>query len=41
MAAEAADAWSPRVGDPGGVFVARERDVLELSTERRVFHLAA
>ena len=41
MAAEAADAWSPRVGDPGGVFVARERDVLELSTDRRAFRRAA
>src|SRR5206468_11663892 len=30
IAAEAADVWSARVGDPGGVFVARERDVLEL-----------
>jgi len=41
MAAEAADAWSPRVGDPGGVFVARERDVLELSTVRHAFRRAA
>jgi hypothetical protein len=41
MAAEAADAWSPRVGDPGGVFVARERDVLERSTDSRAFRLAA
>jgi phosphoribosyl 1,2-cyclic phosphodiesterase len=41
MAAEAADAWSPRVGDPGGVFVARERDVLELSTVRRALRRAA
>jgi pimeloyl-ACP methyl ester carboxylesterase len=41
MAAEAADAWSPRVGDPGGVFVARERDGLELSTVRRAFRRAA
>jgi phosphoribosyl 1,2-cyclic phosphodiesterase len=41
MAAEAADAWSPRVGDPGGVFAARERDVLELSTDRRAFCRAA
>jgi phosphoribosyl 1,2-cyclic phosphodiesterase len=41
MAAEAADAWSSRVGDPGGVFVARERDVLELSTARRALRCAA
>lgn len=40
-AAEAAGAWSPRVGDPGGVFVARERDVLELSTVRRALRRAA
>jgi phosphoribosyl 1,2-cyclic phosphodiesterase len=40
IAAEAADAWSTSVGDPGGVFVARERDVLELSTVNadRVVH---
>jgi ribonuclease BN (tRNA processing enzyme) len=41
MAAEAADAWSPRVGDPGGVFVARERDVLDLSTDRWSLRRAA
>ena len=40
IAAEAADAWSTSVGDPGGVFVARERDVLDLSTVNadRVVH---
>jgi phosphoribosyl 1,2-cyclic phosphodiesterase len=41
IAAEAADVWSARVGDRGGVSVARERDVLELSTGGRACRRAA